>query len=608
MRVRPLWTVLLLLLVVAGRVCSQDGLRLEAESITVIPFVNDSGDPQWDSLASAMSGTIRLSIQLSGQFDYREVEPFDPFEERGLLRLARTARENRIDAVVIGQIGREANGRISLTAAVYGNQQGRIIGEETREAFGDFDVLDAADELVLVSTSAILGYRVDYGAILLRPNRDDVPYQVYIDGNPVGESPAAVPQVLVGRRRVEISLVGRRGEQFVYSADRLVRPGEALDVVFDLPNVLIGTIDEITIHQQLAASLLGQYDDRDVAREALARSAGLLGPDASELRAEQATEQQILEIAWDLEEEFLGITPERYEPSGDYAGGDPFAFVAGSRERVERGDINDPRVLERIERNGAAHLSMLHLRWAQLLAEERWDDAYALLADMEAVETAFSLSRYLRVPPLRRSLEGALATYETYEARRARPWPYLTGGLGLGAAGYGGFLLATGAVDSKTDDADEIYERYNAATDPSEVSRLREEANDAYDEAELFEIVQWTSLAVGGVVAVASTIRVLRNRRAGEVYLRGWARERYGRLMDVAAQVFHGEDRGRDGTLPVLLLGPYEGVVTVGDRVDFLPVVVPAQPGEPLSVSRPRAAAEDASRLMSWASRLMVLR
>lgn len=594
----------------ASPVWSQTGgdVRLAAESVTVIPFVNDSGDPQWDSLAAAMSSTIRLSLRLSGQFDYREIEPFDPFADRGSLRLARIARENRIDAVIIGRIAREPSGRISLTAAVYGNEQGRIIGEEKREAFGDFDVLDAADELVLLSTSAILGYRVDYGAILLRPDRDDIPYKVYIDNNPVGESIRAIPQVLVGRRTIEISVSGRRGEQFVHSADRLVRPGEALEVVFSLPNVLVGTIDEIAVHQELAASLLGQYGDVDVAREALAESAAMLGPDAMDVRAEQAIEQRVLESAWDLENEFLRLSPERYAIGGDYEIGAPFAFVTRSLELLSDRDTADSRVLQRIERNAAAHLMLLHLRWAQHLADERWEEARRLLDDMEEIEEAFSLSRYLRVSLLRRSLDSAIATYDTYEARRSRPWPYLTGAIGIGAAGYGGFLLATDVVGGKTDDADEIFARYQAETDPAEASRLRGEANDAYDEAELFEIMQWASIAAGGVVAIASAIRVVQNRRAGEAYLRRWARERHGRLMDISAQVFSTEDRRRGESLSVLVLGPYEGAVTFGDRVDLLPVIEQVAPGEPFAVSRPRVAAEDASRLMDETSSLVVLR
>ena len=608
MRVRSLWTTIVLLGIAVGAVGAQtvDGVRLEAESITVIPFVNDSGDPQWDSLATAMSSTIRLSTQLSGQFDYRHVEPFDPYAERGSLRLARVARENRIDAVVFGRVARDVNGRITLTAAVYGNEQGRIIGEETREAFGDFDVLDAADELVLLSTSAILGYRVDYGAILLQPNRQDIPYRVYIDGIPVGESLEAVPLVLVGRRTVEISVSGRRGEQFIYSADRLVRPGEALDVVFDLPNVLVGSVDEIAVHQDLAESLLGQYGDLDVAREALAQSAAMLGPDASGVRAEQAIEQEILETAWDLEEEFIANTPGRYALDGEYTAGSPFTFVARSRELAESRDIGDSRLNERIQRNGAAHLLMLQLRWAQLLAEERWEDAQVLLGDMDVIEETFGLSEYLRVSQLQRSLESALRTYETYEARRSRPWPYATGALGIGIAGYGGYLLATDVVGRTTDDADGIYGRYLAETDPAEVVRLRDEANDTYDEAELFELIQWTSIAVGGIVAVVSAIRVVQNRRAGDVYLPGWARERYGRLMDVAEAVFSGD--GTQGTQTVLVLGPYAGAVRLADRIDLLPLLGDAVPGEPFFVSRPRVVAEDASRLMDDSSRLVVLR
>lgn len=609
---RWLCAVVVLSCVLVGGVYAQslDEGRLQVDSIAVIPFVNDSGDPRWDSLASSMASTIRLSLALSGQFDYRGVDPFDPFSEQGAVQLARLAREERIDAIVIGRIVRESSGRLLLTSSVYGNTQGRIIGEESREAFDDLDVIDAADELVLVSTSAILGFRVDFGAILLRPDRADIPYRVYLDGNPIGETIAAIPQVLVGRRRIEISVETRRGEQFVYSTDRLVRPGEALEVSFSVPNIATGSVDEISMLHEIAASLLGQYSDIQIARDALRESAVMIPEDGAGAVQDRYLEQKTLELAWDLEEEFLALDPARYADGGDYLPGSPFHFVARSRDFLSSQEptARDPRVRERVQRNGAAHLLLLQLRWAQLLSQGRWDEAQALLDDMERVEDDFSLSRFVRVSQLRRSFDTAIATSETYDERRSRPWPYLTGGIGIGLASYGGYLLATDAVGNKINDAEDIHALYGAETDPAEVVRLREEANDAYDEAELFEALQWSSIAVGGVVAIVSAIRVFQNRRAGDVYLRDWARERYGRLMTVAAQAFPGDERTRVTGFRVLVLGPYEETVGLDDRVDLLPFVSEAAIGERFSTSRSAVVTEDASRLMDGSSRLVVLR
>lgn len=612
MRVRSIWIAVAIGLVGAAAALAQTGERvqLDAESITVLPFVNASEDPQWDSLAAAMSSTIRLSLALSGQFDYREVEPFDPYAERGLIQLSRTARENRIDAVVFGRISRQANGRIALTAAVYGQEQGRVIGEETREAFGDFDVLDAADELVLLSTSAILGFRVDYGALLLKPNRRDVPYRVYIDGHVVGENLDAVAQVLVGRRTIEIAVLGRRDERFVYSADRLVRPGEAIDISFSLPDAAVGEADEIAVRHEFADSLLGQYEDIEIAREALAESAALIPREWGESLEGDALEQAVLETAWSLEEEFVSLDPARYSPDGEYTPGSPFVFVefADTVAAMPESVRADRRVRERVERSGAAHLLLLQLRWARLLAEERWEEALSLLDDMEAVEQRFALARYLDVSQLRRGLVDAFAGYEAYRGRGARPWPYLSAAVGLGAAGYGGYLLATDAVGDKYDDANAIHDRYSAATDPAEATSLRQDANDAYDEAELLEIVQWSSIVVGGVVAIASVIRGIQNRRAGDTYLRRWARERHGRLLAVADQVFDRGDDGGKAVVSLVVLGPSGETVVIEQRVDLLPLVVDAPPGRAIVTSRPTVVTEDGSRLVDRSGRLAVLR
>jgi TolB-like protein len=577
--------------------------QLEAERLAVLPFINATGDPQWDSLADSMSDTIDLTVRLSAQFDVREIDAFDPYSDRGLVTLAAIAQRQRIGAVVFGRIAREPNGRIALTASVFGVEQGRVIGEQTRVAFGEFDILDAADELVLLSTSAIVGYRVDYGALVFQPDRDDVPYRVFIDGVRIGDNVETIPQVLFGRRTIEIAIVSGENEQIVYSADRLVRPGEAVELAFSLPSVIRTVADEIRIRHTVARTLLGQYEEAEIALEALAESRALIRDDGDLIR-----EQAILESAWALDDEYATLDPARYSVGeGDYQPGTPFSFIAETVSIAERSDGSDPRVSARIERNAATHMLLIHLHWAQNLARSRWNGAVAALEDMEALEERFNLARYLSTGPYRENMERAVAQYRSLQSRRTRPWPYLTGAIGVGVAGFGGYLLATDAVGSAVEKADDTYDDYQAATDGQSASRLRGKAQDQYDQAELLELAQWGALSTGGVVAILSAIRVIQNRRAGDTYLRRWAREQHGREIDIAERILS-DDPDEADNVAIVVLGPVDEPVSFGDRIDILPAIIDLPAGRRLDTNRPWVVVEDGQRLYGDDVRLAVVR
>ncbi len=606
MRLRPRLIVLFLGLCVSLNLFGQEPTRLSANSIAVLPFVNETGDPRWDSLAQSLADTISLTVQLSGQFVYREIEGFDPYASDGSIQLRRTAAATRTDAIVFGRLRRTATGRVELEAALFGRNRNTVIGRETREAFGDFDILDAADELVLIATSAILGFRVDFGALLLRPDRDDIPFRVYVDGVAIGDQITGVPQLLVGQRTIEIAVLGSGREQFVYSADRLIRPGEAVDIAISLPDVVRGTRSEVDARHEFVNSLLGQYAEAHVARAALEESARLI--DVSD--GAQAEEQRVLEASWDLEGEFASLTIDRYRLDGDYVPEEPFAFIERATELAEQEPeiTGDLRVSSRIERNATAHLALLRLRWSFLLANDRWEEAQSLLEDITAVGEQFELAHIGANRRTVRQFDTALATAETFRDRSSRRWPYVGGAVGLGAIGYGGYLLAADAVGTAIDDADRTFDDYQAASDPATAERLRARANDQYDEAELLEIVQWSSIAFGVAVAVASGVVGIRNRRAAENYLRGWARDRHGREIALAERLFDGSLELSDGESSVLLVGPPEASITIGRQVDVLPTLVVSASGTSLATSRPTVVATDASRLLDSGLQVMVVR
>jgi hypothetical protein len=602
------------------------GQTFDAERIAVVPFVNTTDTEQWDALGRAMADTIELTLRLSGQFDVAEIagiDTVDPYAADGPVRLREIAEEHRLDAAIIGRITDLENGRVELQAAAYSSVTGTIIGEETREAFGSFDILEAADELVILASSAFLGYRVDFGGIILRPSRGDVPYIVYIDGVPVGRSIASVPQVLTGRRTIEVAVVTSRGEQFVYSADRLVRPGEAIEIAIGLPAVTNAEQVQIRASHDLARNLLGQPEQYLTAFDALSASRQLLRESTSDALDPLRETQSELETLWQLDEELYRLRPDVYGPEGAYEPGNPLPLMSGTAALAGtyRDGEGNPEIRRRIMRNGAAQYHLLHLAWASALGRAAWTQADAILADMDTVASHFGLDNAAAFRRDRTAWNMAKQEADTYSRRRRRPWPYLGLAAGLGGLGYGGYYLATDQVGGYTDKGDDYYDDYELATTGVEAVSLREKAEEQYDRAENAEFIQWTSIAAGGVVAILSTWRIIANRRADETFLRDWARENYGGEIALAERLFSGEvterygsapaDRRNDGepeTSLVLVLGPAGEVAHIDDRPRVFPFLQEIERGSRLEADRPPMVDGDRTRIYEDPFALTVLR
>jgi hypothetical protein len=290
-------------------------------------------------------------------------------------------------------------------------------------------------------------------------------------------------------------------------------------------------------------------------------------------------EQELLEQMWLLDEEYLQLPAADRDAVGSTLVGTN--RVAMSRER-------DPEIAARIRRNGAALYYLLRLHWAESLGTARWEEAETLLVEMSAAVDTYGLEEIRpRLAADTRGFTVARDEAAAVQTRRRRPWPYLGLAVGLGGVGYGGYLYGTDEVGSLTDDADERFLQYQSATDPAEIERLRGETEDLYDQAELTEWIQWGSIAAGGVVAVVSTIFLVRNQRAGEAYLRDWARERHGREIDAAGEIldlFRNPNTAADVSA-IVVLGPSDSLVDVDGSPRSLPLVLRQQEGLPLALS-----------------------
>ncbi|HKK49212.1 MAG TPA: hypothetical protein VJ932_08950, partial [Alkalispirochaeta sp.] len=546
--------VLSVMVLAAGSIAAQQTDQRTGEGIdriAVVPFVNTTDFEQWDNLAEDMTHTIRLTLALGERFDVAnpDMSGINPYAPEGPLQLRRIAEERRIEGAVIGRISALENGRVELEASVWSNTTGQIVGSQRREAFGSFDILDAADELVAVATSALLGYRVDFGAVVLQPSRSDVQYSVALDGNAVGESVRSIPQVLVGQRRIDISVTVAGREQLVYSAERRIRPGEAIEVSFGLPRVTRQEQREVLARHELARNLLGQPDNFRVAFEALSESRSLLaaarGSDTTEVLQDR---QRTLERAWQLDEEFFRLTVSAVREADGTE-----SVLPGTYRLLEGAESADAAISTRVRRNGAAYYHVLRLLWSEDLGAARWNAAQLRLEEMESVVTDFELD-WLRdeVTSDRRAFMNALNEAERVRLRRRRPWPYIGIAVGIGGLGYGGYLIAT-ETDVFPGERDTVMGQEFARSD----------------------VVQWGSIGVGGAVAAISTAVLVRNLRAGENFLRDWARSEYGFEIDRTGEIVSAiEDSENGAGATVIVLGPADRLVTRNGQPHALPMLV----------------------------------
>lgn len=590
---------------------------LEAERIAVFPFVNTTDVEQWDTLGEATAQTIELTLRLSGQYDVAAVddlERFNPYSPEGALVLSRIVAERRLDAAIIGRISALENGRVELQAAVYRSETGEIIGAETREAFGSFDILDAADELVVIASSAFLGYQINFGGVILKPSRPDVEYRVVLDGIEIGTNISSIPQVLTGTRTIEIVAVTAMGEKYVYTNDHSIRSGEAIVIDFNLPAVTSREQREIRASHDVATDLLGRPGEYIVAFDALRESRRLLMASSSPALDPYRQRQDALESIWRLEEEMYRLSPTDYMEEGRYELGGPEEMLPGTtavtadynRRTDELRVLEEKLLTERIERNGTSQVYLLHLLWTQALNEGDVERAEALLRDMVTTAESYELEATTFVEDEAAAWKAVSEDASVYGRRSRRPWPYLGLAVGLGGLGFGGYYIATDQVGTLLEKGDEYHDEYELSQSASQADHYREKAEETYDDAEFAEFVQWSSIAAGGLVTLISTWRIIHNRQAERSFLHDWVRERYGREIALAdrlssrgflQEIGEREEAGSGDSVQILVLGPPGDVVHIEGRPRILPVLIEQPYGELFEIDRAPIAETDRQRI-----------
>lgn len=558
--------VALVLLVVgtAATATAQEPFR--GEQIAVVPFQNLTGDDQWDALAAAMTETIRLTLAIDGQYRVRDVAEIDAYAADAPVRLREAATDARLDGIVFGRIARTAEGRFELESSLYGAEVGWIVGSQTREAFGTFDLLDAADELILVSMGALVGYAVDFGALRFEPLGGDAPYRVTIDGVAIGDNVTAAPQVPAGSRRVDVEALQDGTYQFVYSAMVDVRPGEAQEIAFALPSRRTLSPGAVQRLHRVASALLDSGAPLVEAEAALEEADRLLG-DALDRFPDLARERERIVRRIALEREFRQLDIGAYG-----AGEDPALLrrrVGLAEEWVSRS--GDPVLASIARRTMDAHLHLIRLGWIHRVAQGDWDEADAYLSEFESASRMYDSGLAQRAREDRRLFDSARSGFSRLLSRWRRPLPWIVAATGIGAG-----VASISGLDA------ELYEWADGRGLIPEVA-LTVPVSAA--------VVEFAIFTVGAYASGVAATRIARNFVVDEGYTEAWIAENYARLASIAQRVFEADD----SEALALIVGT-EGTVRTPDTLELLPALVAVERGRPLSISRAPVVSTDLYR------------
>ncbi|SIQ65488.1 hypothetical protein SAMN05920897_11278 [Alkalispirochaeta americana] len=551
--------------------------NLRGEGIAVVPFENRSGRQPLDRVARELTEALKLTLQVSGQFDLRSL-PLERIPPEGGARqeaLLRVARERRIDAVLWGDFQETSPGEVLLTASILDVSRGVVLGSEERRSYGDFDIDEAARELLRSTASALLGYPVHYASLVFRPSREGVPYRVFLDGILLGASPPEIRYVPDGVRTLEITIATSRGEIPVYVADRLLRAGEVQEISFALPEITSLEQREIQELQRGAFHLLGDPALYEQAQRLLQESSRLLAEVPEDRLKPSRREQERLELLWDLDREFHGLNPGNFSRRSEwYRPGDPLRGLPVAtklQQQIARETVEAAPV----RRNALALFRLLELRWAEALSEEAWDEAALVLEDLVTIDQTFELRETEALARLRQDYLSLLVRAEQ-QTGRGKVFPLLGIGAGLGGIAGGGYLLATDEADNYSNSPGPLFD---------------------WSESELVEMAAGGALVAGGVLAIVSAVRLARGRTPGDRLLQRWSREEQGRIISAAGDIFSRTFEPGQGSW-VIILGPAGEIVSLGDRIVTLPAIVPAEQGRAFSVHRPFVVTRDRTRLV----------
>ncbi|MFP4427129.1 MAG: hypothetical protein ACLFPP_11800 [Spirochaetaceae bacterium] len=508
--------------------------------VTVLPVVNATGLTQYESVALTVTDTIRLTLELLGSYEVVVAEEETVSPELTFEDVEALSEFLHVDDVVFGEVRLGSEGEIVFDMSLFDRAEGEIVLRDEWMAEGVLDVFATTDRLVQEFVSNFSGVRIGFGSIRFVPSRTNADYRVFVDGVHAGDNIEELERVLIGDRSVLVRQVSIGGETTILEEQLFVEEGGTLSLELELPEVTRADVEYVAARRTVIDEHLPQPYDLEGVASAVAQLDAFFSeaPDAlPDQRSRHGYDYLRLELARD----FYRIIQFPYLENGRFSltDGDADELLGLSGQVLQEQEYRSDEarmVREEASRNVAAMYEMCRLSAAYLLSAEQYDRFYEPYNGVRLIVSRTTLP--YRYPGEVGRSRSASERYHRLDRRRKPMWHWLAAGLGVAAAGTGGYIYVTDPISPLLNEANELEEEYDAATDVEELLTLRSEIEGNYDEANTLETVQWAGLGAGtGLLATAVVSRILTLGRP-ERKTERFARENYPVEMAAAEGVF----------------------------------------------------------------------
>ena len=219
-------------------VCLLGGVQLfaeEASRVGVLGFRNLTGLDSYQGAADTVSNTAEITLFLIGEYTILPLdEEIDP---RDLSELRDVARSHRLDYLLSGGIFMNSDNEIEVSMSVYDNALDRNIAEKSQTADSLFGIFDAVDEVLVEVIGKFSNRHIGWGEIRFANRGSLGVYSVRLDDIELGRDATGFSNILIGKRRLEITQERPFGPLVVFDDFVDIVENESFDVEFTIPGI-----------------------------------------------------------------------------------------------------------------------------------------------------------------------------------------------------------------------------------------------------------------------------------------------------------------------------------------------------------------------------------
>ena len=228
-------TTTVIIIVTLGLAADARATADEASRVGVLGFGNFTGSESYQGAADTVSNTVEITLSLLGEHTILplddEIDPRNPDDLRNL------ARAHRLDYLLSGGIFLDADNDIQVSMSVYDNALDRNVAEKNQIAGSLFDIFDTVDEVLVDVIGKFSNRHIGWGDIRLVNVGSPGSYSVRLDDIELGNDSAGFSNILIGKRRIEISQDRPFGPLVVFDDAVEIRENESVTVEFEIPGI-----------------------------------------------------------------------------------------------------------------------------------------------------------------------------------------------------------------------------------------------------------------------------------------------------------------------------------------------------------------------------------